>query len=103
MAVFLFICCMHIDQISADRLISYYDDIQFRGEEYTRNLRPGLCVDFTSFNKRISSINTHGNCVQIFEDYGCQGDYRTLSPGSQGHNNLGHAGFNDRTSSMQLC
>lgn len=109
--VFLFICCMHINQIRAklvgtvndDYLITYYDGEDFKGEHDTRNLTLGLCIDLTIFDKLISSINTHGNCVKIYKDFGCQGEYRLVRPGSEGHNNLGAIDFNDRTSSLSRC
>lgn len=94
---------MHIDQISAGTLVSYYDDADFRGESYMRNLNPGRCVNSAAFNKRIGSINTHGNCVTLYEDWDCKGDNRKLQSGSEGHSDLKIIGFNDKTSSMRLC
>lgn len=100
--IFLFICSMHINQVRADTLVTYYDDSFYRGERNTVNLDAG-CINLSYFEDRISSIDTRGNCVKVFNRHNCQGDSRRIEPGSSGHSNLKDVDFNDRISSLRRC
>lgn len=103
--IYLFICFMHIGQIRGDHLVTVYDYVQFGGESYTVDMKPGRCYDFSFFNDRISSINSHGHCVNLYADRGCRGDSLTIRPGSASHNDLraDNVDFNDKTSSLRFC
>lgn len=103
LCVFLCTFCLHIDQIRADELVTYYWDADYRGYSFTLNLASGSCVDLEMFDNEISSINTHGNCVILYDAHHCQGDTRTVEPGSPNHKYLGEVGFNDRARSLRKC
>lgn len=104
-AVVLFVCYMHIKQISADHLVTYYEHVYFGGASDTVKLKSGRCFNLNSkfFYNSISSINTNGACVILFKDQNCSGESITVKPGSNGDNNLDVLHFNDKTSSMKLC
>ncbi|CAL8116343.1 unnamed protein product [Orchesella dallaii] len=55
------------------------------------------------WNDRISSVNTHGNCVLAWEHAGCTGRSERIAPGTPHHGHLPALGFNDAISSFQLC
>lgn len=102
-SVFFYICCMHIDQIKADNLITYYDHENGGGQKFTLNLQPSSCYQLSFFNNRIGSIKTNGNCVHLYDDQDCKGDFRTIETGIYSYSNMADVGFDDRTSSLMLC
>lgn len=101
--IFVFLSSVHIDQIRAGKLITYYDNAEFVGESYTLNLADGSCSNLSYFDKRISSISTNGICLQIFEGSIYRRDFHTVQPRIGAHNNLSTVGFNDRSSSLRKC
>ena len=52
---------------------------------------------------KISSINTKGLCVRLYEDKDCIGDSRRFYPGSPSHSNLADIDFNNKASSIKSC
>jgi len=62
------------------------------------------CLNLTStWNDRISSINTHDTCIISCEDPGCTGQCERFAPGTWRHNHFGALNFNDKASSYRSC
>ena len=63
------------------------------------------CFNFdrTSFNDRVSSIDTRGNCYFLYEDANCQGRWIRMGPHSEGDTDLAEVTFNDVASSIRSC
>ena len=63
------------------------------------------CFDFskTSFNDKVSSIDTKGNCYFLYEDANCQGRWVQFGPRTPYDLDLADVDFNDIASSMRSC
>lgn len=57
----------------------------------------------TSFEGMASSINTHDNCVVVFEEPDCKGASQEIKPNEGNHEDLDDSGWNDRIISIRLC
>src|SRR5688572_23682304 len=78
----------------------------FGGKCHEIDLNPGVCHEVPQeLNDQVSSVNTHGKCVTLYEHSGCQGTSHVLRPGSVAHDDLDNSqvDFNDKASSMKLC
>jgi len=53
-------------------------------------------------NDKLSSIDTKGTCVILYEHTGCTGESMEVAPGTGGHSYVG-GNFNDKTSSLRAC
>lgn len=82
--------------------VTYYSDANFGGAQHSVDLR-GKCHTLNKFDNRISSIDSHGNCVVIFSGRGCRGKSFRVAPGTVCHRNLNECGLNDKVTSMRLC
>lgn len=67
------------------------------------NLQGCFNFDRTSFNDRVSSIDTRGNCYFLYEDANCQGRWVRIAPYSEGDRDLADVAFNDVASSIRAC
>ena len=91
-------------QTAQAAVISYYMDANFEGwEQNTLDVQPDICVNLQYLNDKLSSINTHGACINVFVDADCVGASYRIEPGSDCHNNLGQCGLNDMVNSFRLC
>ncbi len=76
--------------------------------EYFLGGRSGQNV-CTNFNKKLSSIDTHDNCVRVWEHKYCEGASITIAPGQGCHSNLQDCemrngiNWNDKISSISQC
>lgn len=72
-------------------------------------LDEGECYTFRSHNERISSIDTHENCVVVWEHPNCAGESLRMFPGSPSHHDLsqiamrGYLSWDDEISSISPC
>lgn len=82
--------------------ITFYEHAQFKGRSDSPNLSK-RCHNLDYFNNRISSINTNGKCVKVFDSPNCRGKSRSIAPGTNCHKNLKDCGMNDLVSSMRIC
>lgn len=67
------------------------------------NLAGCFNFDRTSFNDKVSSIDTRGNCYFLYEDANCQGRWVRIAPYSEGDRDLADVAFNDVASSIRAC
>lgn len=84
-------------------VVTYFQNAGFGGDQNTLDMTRGTCYNLSFFNDRMSSINTHGNCVTIYIESNCHGASFNIKPGTDCHSNLGQCGMNDKVSSLQLC
>lgn len=62
------------------------------------------CEDVPSWiNDGFSSIDTHGSCISICELQSCQGICVKMSPGSEGHHDLGRVRMDRTVTSAKPC
>lgn len=84
--------------------ISVCEDADFESQCWNEYGLIGFCMRLKNEERdTISSINTKDNCIQIFDGVDCQGNQKTLMPGSPWHSNLQEIGFNDRMKSWKVC
>lgn len=91
-------------------IATLYEQKNFGGRkwEVTSTFPNSECLTLVGFgepNGRITSINTHGYCVILYEGYNCDGSRIIVHPQTPCHNNLSMCGlsFNDRARSLKLC
>ena len=60
-------------------------------------------MEYFNANDQISSINTHGGCVCLYEHNNCLGFSLAVYPGNFYHGDLGIKNFNDKASSIGPC
>lgn len=102
-AICIFILSIYCRDGHGASVVTYFQNAGFKGDQFTLEMDKGTCYKLSFFNDRISSINTHGNCVDVFIDAGCKGATFRIGPGTTCHNNLGDCGLNDSVSSLRLC
>lgn len=83
--------------------VTFWSDANFNGEEYHIEMDYGQCYKLGISNDRMSSMDTHGACVNLYTREDCFGGTFRLEPGSQCHRNFGDCDINDRISSVRLC
>ncbi|CAL8143323.1 unnamed protein product [Orchesella dallaii] len=99
----LVLLTMRIGGSSAES-VRFYEHRDHQGSSIRQSVFGSNCVNLPHvWNDRISSINTEGNCIIIFEHGGCSGSSEALYPGTFNHDDLGGIGWNDKISSFKLC
>jgi len=84
--------------------ITFYEHSYYAGESITINQNGPGCANLPgNWNDRVSSVNTHNNCITVWEHGGCSGRSERIAPGTPHHNHLAGLGINDEISSFQLC
>lgn len=83
--------------------VTFWSDVNFNGEEYHIEMVHGQCYKLGISNDRMSSMDTHGACVNLYTREDCFGGTFRLEPGSSCHQNFGDCDMNDRISSVRLC
>jgi hypothetical protein len=78
-----------------------FDDNDFKGRANIVK-GDGRCWNLDQFNDRTSSVNTRGNCVRLYNDADCEGEWIEVEPGSGGHGYVGDD-YNDKISSVRSC
>ncbi|CAG7815128.1 unnamed protein product [Allacma fusca] len=62
------------------------------------------CVDLQRrWLKRVSSVDTHGNCIRMCQYKDCKGSCILVEPGTPYHNRLRILNFDKKTSSLRRC
>lgn len=97
------ILCICIKKGESASVVTYFQNAGFSGDQFTLEMDRGTCYNLGFFNDRISSMNTHGNCVTVYIESNCHGASFNIKPGSECHRNFGDCGMNDKVSSLQLC
>ena len=46
------------------------------------------CINFNFYSDKVSSIDTHGGCIKIWEHRNCQGASMKMAPGTPSHHDL---------------
>lgn len=103
-----FSICLVLVGSSFGATISYWQNSEYQGEQSALDMAGGVCYNSGYWNDKISSIDTRGACVILYEHSNCNsGNGRSLrvAPGTPCHNWLGGCGlnFNDIASSIKLC
>lgn len=90
---------------SGIRRVFFWTDVGMRGDRYTLHMARNRCYRIAqSADKQFSSVNTNGECVELYTRDDCFGAmYRMESLVSACHRNLGDCDLNDRVSSVRLC
>ncbi|CAL8128801.1 unnamed protein product [Orchesella dallaii] len=84
--------------------ITVFKHADHRGASLKVDVSQSHCTSLPrNWDNQISSINTHGACVIIFDRSYCQGRGKAMAPGTPSHNHLGSFGFNDKISSFKQC
>ncbi|CAL8116337.1 unnamed protein product [Orchesella dallaii] len=84
--------------------ITFFADSGLVGAWIRYTLSGTGCNNFSpKWNNRISSVNTHDNCILAWEHADCTGRSERIAPGTYHHGHLSALGFNDAISSFQLC
>ncbi|OXA63842.1 Interferon-induced, double-stranded RNA-activated protein kinase [Folsomia candida] len=86
------------------------DETRFRsGTCKTFTIDAGKCMNHEFYDNMVSSINTLGNCIIIWEYADCTGDSTRIGPGSPHHDNLSPLkmsdgrSWDDQMSSISVC
>lgn len=87
------------------RRIFFWSDTNFRGTTYTLHMLRGRCYPIdASYQNQFSSVDTNGECVDLFTRSDCFGAmYRMEALSSRCHRNLGDCDMNDAISSVRMC
>jgi len=89
-----------------DPCIEVFKCKNFNGEKLN------VCIESDSkcynlndkWNNKVSSINTHNQCVVLYEKHNCKGSYIETFADEEGyHQNLKAISFDNKVSSMSLC
>lgn len=84
-------------------VVTFWSDSDFHGDEFHIEMQHGQCYKLGISNDRMSSMDTHGQCVDLYTRDDCNGGMFRLEPGSECHRNFGNCDMNDRISSVRLC
>lgn len=87
-----FVDCIYIRVCEHDNL---------KGECQLVNLEKCECVNFY-YKNWANSIDTNGNCVNLFEGSNCRGESVFYRPNS-GPTNFGHYGWDKEVASVREC
>lgn len=101
-SLFLVLALGCITNVVSER-VTFWSDVNFSGEEYHIEMAYGQCYKLGISNDRMSSMDTHGACVNLYTREDCFGGTFRLEPGSSCHRNFGDCDMNDRISSVRLC
>ncbi|OXA41629.1 uncharacterized protein LOC110860159 [Folsomia candida] len=83
--------------------IKIYADAYFQGE-YSNTRCNYKCEGWGRYwDRKISSIDTKGGCIRVFDDSSCNGDSTYIYPGTPSHDNLEEIGWNDRIMACTSC
>lgn len=87
------------------RRVFFWTDMNWRGDKYTLHLSRSRCYRIgRAADKKFSSVNTNGECVELYTRDDCFGAmYRMEAVTSRCHRNLGDCDLNDAISSVRLC
>ncbi|KAE9554355.1 hypothetical protein FO519_002414 [Halicephalobus sp. NKZ332] len=108
---FLFFIVVSINGLK----VVFFDNSNFRGNSFDFDSDDKGCQNTLAnggLNDKVTSVNTGGGCIILFENIDCQGNFIRVAPGcgiNQGccpnHANLGIDGcnFNDKASSFRVC
>lgn len=91
---------------NAVHLVTFWSDVNFGGDEFQQRMEPSICYNLADANNdRISSLNTHGNCVDLYTREDCSGGmFRMESNGTtRCQRDLLNCDMNNRVSSVRLC
>ncbi|CAG7651300.1 unnamed protein product, partial [Allacma fusca] len=89
-----------------------YDQKHFKGNQVTISSAETIrCINLEQinstahFNKKLTSIDLKGSCLQLFESIGCQGDFLEVYPedGDNCQMDLSDCAWNERVSSISFC
>lgn len=85
--------------------VSIYQNINFGGRTQCYTIPDSGCASFDSWwhAGRVSSVDTHGTCVRLFENTNCAGPFLQVSPGTRYQENLNNVGFKDKAKSVGPC
>jgi hypothetical protein len=91
--------------VASAAVVTYYEFEDFYGPSRRHDLKPNTCYNLKAWKHRISSIDTHGNCVILWTDEDCTGRKLVVAPrkGCILPHKLLYCGFGDSASSIQLC
>ena len=93
-------------------VITYFEGANFNGQRNSLDMEPGVCYNLAYFDKRISSVNTGGECLLVYQDACCSGEVARITLGEVkdgikqclSHNDLAYnCDMSDKISSIQLC
>ncbi|CAL8116341.1 unnamed protein product [Orchesella dallaii] len=83
--------------------ITFYDHSNGGGDSIIYTVYGTGCNNLSSeWNNRISSVNTHDNCILAWEHADCTGRSERIAPGTLHNGHLAGFGFNNAISSFQL-
>lgn len=51
----------------------------------------------------MSSVNTHGTCVRLYDGLVCDGSFVDIHPRTNHHNSLNQLRFEDKAKSISSC
>lgn len=90
---------------SSVRRVFFWTDMNWKGDRHTLHLTRSRCYRIDrSADKKFSSVNTNGQCVELYTRDDCFGAmYRMEAVTSRCHRNLGDCDLNDAVSSVRLC
>ncbi|CAL8135080.1 unnamed protein product [Orchesella dallaii] len=84
--------------------IIVYENDNFSGESQNLEVGWNYCTNLPGhWNDRVSSVNTQGACIHVYEHWNCEGRSERIAVGTANHAYLGGLGFNDMMSSVKEC
>lgn len=93
--------------LSQSAKIGLYDNTWHEGETVVVALEDGECLNLEDVGMafRVMSINTHGNCVYLYDSADCKGEQLRVAPGTPCHYDLSGCknDFYRKARSMILC
>ncbi|ODM91212.1 Protein PRY1 [Orchesella cincta] len=103
-SLYIFIATFFLNSECFAEEITFFEHSNYEGESIKFTRTNSDCANLPgNWNDRISSVDTHGNCIVVWEHGGCSGKSERIAPGTRSHNHLAAIGFNDQISSYQLC
>ncbi|CAH0390487.1 unnamed protein product [Bemisia tabaci] len=79
-----------------------WTEFEFKGQNHS--ITSSSCVNLPpEFQKKVSSVNTHGRCVTLHDRKDCSGRSIVLYPGNPYHNKLSEWIFDNKAASFGPC
>lgn len=97
-----FRACPVIQKTSDEDLVTLYKEREKTGITEIVHVSPFECLDLTTLRDEVSSIDTHGTCIQMYLLEGCEGPSIRVFPGTQfPHTDLNQVLFENSTKPLE--
>lgn len=79
--------------------VTFYDEYNLEGNSFGYNNAPNVCMNLETMDF-VKSVDTHGNCIRMYDGDDCMGRSITMYPG---HNDLWNSNYAKKARSFSKC